>query len=297
MVAVARRPVSFLTSHAQSTVSERAACTWPNPALAGEVGGVHGAAGVAEKRFAQAGVESGVQRFAGAGGFRLGPPGRFEHDGIGQKLEPGRRGGIDGAGGEHGDGRRCRVRPLRVPRSSGSVAAVVSTSTADGSDGVDSGSRAAAGGTRLHRIEVRPERRRAVSSRENMASQRARPASPSRMRSAGSAASRASASASAAGSAGGASTPVTPSSTISGTPATRVETTGSRAAIASMMTVGRMSLAPLAATQQASDKDIAGGQPGLDGLLAEHAGEADGVTQGQTFNLAPSVGRATGRRQ
>ena len=64
------------------------------------------------------------------------------------------------------------------------------------------------------------------------------------------------ASASAAGSFGGTSSPVTPVVTISGTPAIGVETTGKPAAIASMITVGRLSMSPLGSLRQGRTKSV-----------------------------------------
>ncbi len=93
---------------------------------------------------------------------------------------------------------------------------------------------------------------RADSSAENSAANLARPATPKCARISGSFANRINASANAPGSPAGTRKPVLPSSTISGTPAIRVETTGFPAAIASRITVGSTSHAPFSSTRHAS---------------------------------------------
>ncbi len=88
----------------------------------------------------------------------------------------------------------------------------------------------------------------------NSFSIRARPASPNRFRRTGSRTNLSSARANSSQSPGATSRPVTPSTTDSGIPASRVETTGRAKAIASMMTVGKTSLAPSESTTLANAK-------------------------------------------
>src|SRR5207249_1477064 len=79
-------------------------------------------------------------------------------------------------------------------------------------------------------------------STSNLSSTLCRPAAPSRVRSCGSRNSDSSALASPSTSLGATSSPLSPSRTISGTAASRVETIGRALAIASRITVGKMSL-------------------------------------------------------
>ena len=120
---------------------------------------------------------------------------------------------------------------------------------------------------------------RVVSIEEKSASSLARPARPREERRAGSRARVASASAKAGTSPGAARSPVCAWSTISGTPASRVETTGLPAAMASRMTVGNTSHAPFFIDAARQRKHVAGRQVRADFRLWEQSGQPDAPGQ------------------